>query len=230
MTSAPPDLWHHYGRLTADADRSVPTTFRWSWDQASGPGPEILGDLAGGSVGDLGAGAGRHAAYLATHHGPARVVAVDGSPAQYAMATGLYSHLAPRLRIVRADAVTHLRQSPHAYSVLYSVFGAVDFSDPYALLPAAAQALRPGGRLVFATLAHYIGGRAAESEVVPGDVSAKTPDGDATTMPRWVLQEQVWTKTLDEAGFTEIGTQVLPAAGDGPRTADTLLVTCSVPV
>jgi 2-polyprenyl-3-methyl-5-hydroxy-6-metoxy-1,4-benzoquinol methylase len=37
--------------------------------------------------------------------------------------------------------------------VLYSVFGAVDFTDPQELLPAVFSALQPGGRLVFSTLA-----------------------------------------------------------------------------
>lgn len=33
----------------------------------------------------------------------------------------------------------------------------------------------------------------------------------------------MWTKLLDEAGFTRITTETLPA-GDGPRAAETLLV------
>ncbi|GAB2580440.1 hypothetical protein GCM10027168_11620 [Streptomyces capparidis] len=44
-------------------------------------------------------------------------------------------------------------------------------------------------------------------------------------MRRWVLAEHVWTKLLDEAGLTRITTEVLPARGDGPHAADTLLVT-----
>jgi hypothetical protein len=34
------------------------------------------------------------------------------------------------------------------YDALYSVFGAVDFVDPWEVLPAAAAALRPGGPMV----------------------------------------------------------------------------------
>jgi hypothetical protein len=56
------------------------------------------------------------------------------------------------------------------------------------------------------------------------EIGARTPDGGAATMHRWVLQEQVWTKLLDEAGFTRISTETLPG-GTGPRAADTLLVT-----
>ncbi|MEV4340958.1 class I SAM-dependent methyltransferase [Streptomyces sp. NPDC049590] len=218
------DLWHHYGRTRAERDRAVPETFSWAWSQDSGPGPELLGEVAGGTVGDLGAGAARHAACLATHHLPARVDAVDASPAQHAMATGLFGHLAPRLRIVRSDAVRHLLDAAGTYDVLYSVFGAVDFTDPRELLPAAAGALRPGGRLVFSTLAHYLGGAPAEPDAVPAEVAARTPGGEATTMRRWVLQEHVWTKVLDESGFTGIGIDTLPSPADAPRGAATLLV------
>ncbi|MEU3278648.1 hypothetical protein [Streptomyces antibioticus] len=44
-----------------------------------------------------------------------------------------------------------------------------------------------------------------------------------------VLREHVWSKLLDEAGFTDITTDVLPGTTGGPRTADTLLVSASHP-
>ncbi|WP_407564609.1 class I SAM-dependent methyltransferase [Streptomyces sp. 184] len=225
MTTTTSDLWHHYGRIRAERDRSVPETFHWTWGQDGGPGPGILGDVTGMCVGDLGAGSGRQAACLAVRHGPARVDAIDASPAQHAMATDLYAHLAPRLRFVHADVVGHLCAAPETYDVLYSIFGAVDFTDPRDLLPIAATALRPGGRLMFSTLAHYLNGAPAQTDVVPADVPAKTPEGEATTMRRWVLQEHVWTRQLDRAAMTGIAVRTLPACGEGPRLADTLLVT-----
>ncbi|MEU8653643.1 class I SAM-dependent methyltransferase [Streptomyces sp. NPDC048737] len=228
MTTSTADLWHHYGRARATSDRTVPATFSWNWGQDAGPGPEALGDLTGRCVGDLGAGTARHAAHLAAHHQPAQVVAVDASPAQHAMAADIYAHLAPRLRLVHSDAVPHLQAMTGAYDVLYSVFGAVDFTDPRQLLPAAAAALKPGGRLVFATLAHYLSGAPAQPDVVPADIPAKTPHGETATMRRWALQEHVWAKLLDEAGFTRITTDVLPATG-GPRTADTVLMSAHRP-
>ncbi|MBW1599547.1 cyclopropane-fatty-acyl-phospholipid synthase family protein [Streptomyces sp. JJ38] len=218
------DLWHHYGRTRAEHDRAVPETFYWTWAQDAGPGPDVLGDLTGLCVGDLGAGAARHAAHLAVRHQPSRVDAIDSSPAQHSTATNLFAGLAPRLVLVHADVVDHLSTAPETYDVLYSVFGAVDFTDPRDLLPAAASALRPGGRLVFSCLAHYLSGAPAQPDVVHADVPAKTPDGEATTLRRWVLQEQVWTKLLGEAGLTGITTDVLPASADGQRCADTLLV------
>ncbi|WSV26505.1 class I SAM-dependent methyltransferase [Streptomyces sp. NBC_01017] len=94
-------------------------------------------------MGDLGAGSARHAAHLATRHRPAQVIAVDSSPAQTEMATDLFGHLAPRLRIVDSDVVAHLQALDGTYDVLYSVFGAVDFTDPRELLPAAARRCGP---------------------------------------------------------------------------------------
>lgn len=230
MTTTTPDVWHHYGRTRAATDRAVPESFHWIWGQDGGPGPEVLGDLAGLRVGDLGSGAARHAAHLATRRQPAQVDAVERSPAQHAMATDLYGHLAPRLRLVQSDAVEHLHATPGAYDVLYCVFGAVDFTEPRELLPAASAALRPGGRLVFSTLAHYLSGAPGQPDVRHADIPAKTPDGETTTMRRWVLQEHVWTKLLDEAGFTRISIDMLPPITAGPRTAETLLVSAFRPM
>ncbi|MBF4132902.1 SAM-dependent methyltransferase [Streptomyces albidoflavus] len=224
-----PDLWHHYGRARAGRDPAVPRAFRWDWAQAGGPGAEVLGDFGGRVVGELGAGAGRHAAHLVAYHAPAEVAAVDASPAQHALALGLYGHLAPRLRCVHAGAVEHLRVRAGAYDVLYSVFGAVDFTEPRTLLPAACAALRPGGRLVFSTLAHHVGGARARPEVTATEIPARTPDGAAMSMPRWVLTASVWANALERAGFADVRTDVLPAAGDREHAAGTLLVTAFRP-
>ncbi|MFD5968369.1 class I SAM-dependent methyltransferase [Streptomyces sp. NPDC060311] len=174
MTTPTADLWHHYGRTRHATDRAVPDRFSWSWSQDSGPGAAVLGDITGRRVADLGAGAARHAAHLAVHHRPAHVVAVDASPAQHAMSSGLYGHLTSRLRLVHCDVTRHLHAAPGIYDVLYSVFGAVDFTEPRELLPAAASALRPGGRLAFSTLAHHLGGAPAHPAVQHTEIGART--------------------------------------------------------
>jgi hypothetical protein len=146
VTTSTADLWHHYGRARAASDRAVPQGFYWAWGQDAGPDAEVLGDLVGRCVGDLGAGAARHAAHLAVQHQPARVTAVDASPAQCAMASDLYGYLAPRLHIAHCDVVSHLNAMRGMYDVLYSIFGAVDFADPRGLLPTAAAGRTAGVR------------------------------------------------------------------------------------
>ncbi|AUG77058.1 methylase [Kitasatospora sp. MMS16-BH015] len=224
--TTPVDLWHHYGRTRGATDRAVPDRFCWNWAQDGGPGVEILGDLAGRCIVDLGSGAGRHSAHLAAHHRPTLVDAVDASPAQHAMALDLFGHLAPVLRPIQADVTRHLFERPSFYDIAYSVFGAVDFTDPHRLLPAIADALCPGGLLVIATLGHYLTGVPAEPDAVPAEIPARTPEGAGATLRRWVLQEHVWTELLDQAGFTGTTVERLPSAVTGPRTADTLLLRC----
>ncbi|WP_406476611.1 class I SAM-dependent methyltransferase [Streptomyces sp. NBC_01615] len=223
---APPsDLWHHYGRKKAATDHTIPDRLYWAWDQTGGPGCELLGDLRGSRVADLGAGSARQAAHLVQHHSPARVDAVDSSPAQHQFGSDLYARLRSLgLNLVHAEAVAHLRAHPGEYQAAYSLFGAVDFTDPRHLLPAIHAALAPGGLLLFSTLGHYVTGRSPESDVRAAEVPAKLPDGTSTTMLRWVLDTPVWEKALTDAGFTgiHIGTVRQAETDPTPSTATTI--------
>lgn len=165
-----------------------------------GPGDELLGDLAGHTVAELGAGAGHQAAYVASELKAVRVIAIDSSAAQHSRGRGLYEGVLG-LDFVRDDAAAYLQDHPSSLDVAYSIFGALDFSDPQALLPAAAAALRPGGTLVFSTLAHYRTGAPPETECRPAHIPTRMPDGSPGTMQRWVLEPTVWTKLLDDHGF-----------------------------
>jgi hypothetical protein len=62
----------------------------------------------------------------------------------------------------------------------------------------------------------------APSEVVPAACPCETPDGEEATMRRRVLREYVWMNPLEAAGFTAVAVSMLPASGEGPRSADTL--------
>ncbi|KDN80592.1 methylase [Kitasatospora cheerisanensis KCTC 2395] len=125
---------------------------------------------------------------------------------------------------MHADAVDHLAEHPGSYDVFHSAFGSPDFTDPRWLLPAAVRALRPGGLLAASAPGHYPGGAPAGVDVQHAETPARTPAGDAATMRRWVLQETVWTKLLDEAGFTRISIDRFPPAVPGARAADTPLL------
>ncbi|MEU5001684.1 class I SAM-dependent methyltransferase [Streptomyces sp. NPDC021622] len=145
------------------------------------------------------------AAYVARELAPARVTAIDSSPTQHARALERHGHL-PNLELVQADAAAHLHERPTTFDVCFSLFGALDFTDPHVLLPAIAEALTPEGVLVFSTLAHYHSGHAPEPEVRPAQIPARTVDGTRTTMDRWVLEARLWEQLLAASGFMAIDT------------------------
>ncbi|MGW4459748.1 hypothetical protein ACWEJQ_26720 [Streptomyces albidoflavus] len=78
---------------------------------------------------------------------------------------------------------------------------------------------------MFSTLAHRVGGAPARPEATATEIPARTPDGVVVSMRRWVLSASVWATALEQAGFTGVRTEVLPAAGDREHAAGTLLVT-----
>ncbi|WP_350284024.1 class I SAM-dependent methyltransferase [Streptomyces graminofaciens] len=106
------------------------------------PDPELLGDLDGSGAAEAGAGSGRQAAYVARSQPVASVVAIDRDPLRQERGLERYGDL-PSLRLVCTDAATYLRERSSGYDVVHSVFGALDFTDPHAPLPAIAEGLHP---------------------------------------------------------------------------------------
>ncbi|WNI23765.1 class I SAM-dependent methyltransferase [Streptomyces sp. ITFR-16] len=220
-SEATPDLWHHYGR--SPAPRAL-SRMHWDWYQRTGPGAELLGDLTGLVAAELGSGAGHQAAHVTTALAPSRLIALDSSPAQHANSRHLYGDV-DGLDFVHADAARYLRERSGTIDVAYSLFGALDFSDPQTLLPALATALRPGGRLVFSTLGHYKGGAPPASECLPAEVPARLPDGSAATVRRWVLDVPVWEKLLAGHGFELSDTDTIRDSGpEGSPSMTTLVI------
>ncbi|MGW3835355.1 class I SAM-dependent methyltransferase [Streptomyces microflavus] len=220
--TAGPDRWQHYG-ASSRGRRSL-SRLHWDWYQRMGPGAELLGDLTGRTVAELGAGAGHQAAHVAAELKAARVIAIDSSTAQHSRGRDLYEG-APGLDFVHDDAAAYLRAHPSSLDVAYSIFGALDFSDPQTLLPSAAVALRPGGTLVFSTLAHYRTGEPPETECRPADIPTRMPDGRLGTMRRWVLGASVWKDLLDEHGFDVVhGDTVHDPGRDGEAPVSTTLL------
>jgi len=129
------DAWNAYGRHHIQRDTQLTDVEKIRWGPSgTGPGDEILSDLRGRRVLDLGCGPARHAAHLARDLG-AVVDAVDSSPTQIQRARDHYGDL-PGLRLIVADAADYL-SSAVPYDLIYAI-NAVPFYRP---APAAA---RPG--------------------------------------------------------------------------------------
>lgn len=218
------DSWVTYG--SNGASNGPARAFFWDWYQRAEHGAELLGDVKDRAVVEVGAGAGKQAAFVAATLAPTRITAVDSSPAQHARARELHTQL-PNLDLVHADAADYLRQHPGAFHVCYSVFGAVDFTDPHTLLPAIANTLAPQGLFVFSTLGHFHTGQPAETDVRPAKIPVQQADGTRGTLDRWVLEATVWTKLLNETGFENVETLTVHDPGAEGRPAIVTNIFCA---
>ena len=106
----------------------------------------VLGDVAGLDVVELGCGTAYFSAWLAKRG--ARPVGVDITPAQLATARRMMATTGIEFPLVEADAgATGLPDA--CADLVLSEYGASIWVDPYRWIPEAARLLRPGGRLVF---------------------------------------------------------------------------------
>jgi 8-oxo-dGTP pyrophosphatase MutT (NUDIX family) len=210
------EAWDAYGAHHLRRGTVLPEVTDIDWGfEGGGPGSEVLGELTGRRVLDLGCGTARHAAHLVRAHG-ALVDAVDASAGQYERARGRYGSL-PGLRLVLGDAVEHLRAA-EPYDVVYSV-NAVPYVDPHRLLPALAGALRPGGRLCFTVLHCNSRGDGPSDRVAARPEVLRLAGGGEVTVRMWVLTPELWTALLTEYGLRVEGIDVLEAPEEGNRAS-----------
>ncbi|GGN59883.1 hypothetical protein GCM10011579_024450 [Streptomyces albiflavescens] len=195
--------------------RGETTWFNWTQYPDHGPGAELLGVAAGSRVLDLGCGKGGNLAHLASLDCSA--VGVDVSPAQLQGARERWGQM-PGMELHRAEAVEFLRGATGMFDAVYSVYGAVWFTDPARLLPAVRERLRPGGRLVFSQQPPVEGCYGCQASYIP-----RGADEDPLVVKRWDYEPQVWERLLSEYGFTGTRATVL-AAPPGNRTVGTLII------
>lgn len=107
---------------------------------------DVLGDVAGLDVLDLGCGTGYFSARLAKQG--ARPVGVDPTPAQLATARAMQQEF--ELHFPLIEGVGESVPLPDtSFDLVLSEYGASIWADPYKWIPEAARLLRPGGRLAF---------------------------------------------------------------------------------
>jgi SAM-dependent methyltransferase len=106
----------------------------------------VLGDVKGLDIVDLGCGTGYFSAWLAKRG--ARPVGVDPTPAQLATARAMQAETGLEFPLVEAVA-ENVPLPDASFDLAFSEYGASIWADPHRWLPEAARLLRPGGRLVF---------------------------------------------------------------------------------
>ena len=115
----------------------------WAIDESE---LNVIGDVAGLDVCELGCGTAYFSAWLAREG--ARPVGVDITPAQLATAKRMQEKTGIEFPLVEADAgETGLPDA--SFDLVVSEYGASIWVDPYRWIPEAARLLRPGGRLAF---------------------------------------------------------------------------------
>jgi SAM-dependent methyltransferase len=106
----------------------------------------ILGDVEGLDIVELGCGTAYFSAWLARRG--ARVVGVDPTPAQLETARRLQSDTGIEFPLL--EAIGEDVPLPTAsFDIVFSEYGASLWADPNRWIPEAARLLRPGGRLIF---------------------------------------------------------------------------------
>jgi len=207
--------WQIYGRrqLARAYTPPIPDRLGWTPWEGIGPGAEVLGDITGRRVLDIGSGAGHHAVYLARALG-ARVTGIELSPTQHERAVCAHSDV-DGVEFVHAD-VTEYLAGAEPFDAAYAI-GTLAFIDPHRSLPALRDGLRPGASLILSLLHTDLHGRGPSTEVAPREQMILLRDDPPLPTQMWVLAPQLWEDLLTEYGFRVEAIDLLPHP-DGSAT------------
>lgn len=215
----PAEYWDLYKPHRGEGTQPAPEPGRFEWTQfpGHGPGPELLGTPR--TVLELGPGEGADAVHLARRG--AEVTGVDFSAFQTERARRWWAN-EPGVTFIHADVCDYLVTEATEYDAIYSMWGAVWFTDPEQLLPLVAKRLAPAGVFVFS---HAEPGSDAYG---PQRMRGKWLEGRQRelTVLRWQYPPRTWADLLKRSGFTDIDARVVPPPGD--ETLGTLLVRAGV--
>lgn len=197
-TSTVPEYWDRYAQGVA-VEADLDAAFGWTqWDD-HGPASELLGDPS--TALELGCGRGVEVAALA--HRGVKAEGIDISPVQVEQARELWAPLGACFH--QGDAIEFLREVDRSWEAIYSVWGAVWFTDPNVLLPLVHGRLTPGGRLVF-----------SHAEPIPGSSGPQGMYGGGfrgrrVWLHQWAAHPAEWEHLLRTAGFVDSRVWVEPA-------------------
>ncbi|QKV94160.1 methyltransferase domain-containing protein [Streptomyces sp. NA02950] len=218
MTRA--EYWDKYKPCKSEGTQPAPRADRFDWTQypGHGPGAEVLEDPHRAL--ELGPAEGKEAAHLARQG--VDVTGIDFSLVQVARARAWW-HDTPGLSFVHAEACAYLASTPAEYDAIYSVWGAVWFTDPEDLFPYVLKRLAPGGVFAFSHAEPVTGSYG------PQQMRGKWLEGRERelTVLRWQYAPEMWADILKRHGFTDIDAHVLKAPE--PGSLGTLMVRAHVP-
>jgi SAM-dependent methyltransferase len=214
LIADPAGYWDHnaHGVTYDTPEEAIKNAFGWTQYEGHGPGDELLGDPL--TALELGSGRGNAVAALATKGIDA--TGIDISSAQVADAQQRWGHL-PDTRFVRGDVLEFLGNSHERWDAIYSIWGALWFTDPEKLLPLVHDRLTPEGLLAF-----------SHAPAVPGSYGIQGMYGNGFNgrqvwIYRWAYEPADWIKLLHRHGFTHVDARIHPAPA--PEHVGTLIVT-----
>jgi ubiquinone/menaquinone biosynthesis C-methylase UbiE len=142
----------HWTRANADytdasaADAWAQEEIAWGVWQTPESELNVLGDVNGLDIVELGCGTAYFSAWLARRG--ARVVGVDPTPAQLETARRMQGETGIEFPLVEA-AGEDVPLPDASFDIVHSEHGASIWADPHRWIPEAARLLRPDGRLIF---------------------------------------------------------------------------------
>lgn len=187
--------WNRYADGVAEetVEDALKHAFGWTQYEGHGPGDELLGEPA--TALELGSGRGNAVAALATKGVDG--VGLDISGVQCEQARQRWGHL-PGARFVQGEVVEFLASTDEQWDAMYSIWGALWFTDPEQVLPLVHDRLAPGGRLVF-----------SHAPAVPGSygvqgIYAAGFTGRQVWAYRWAYEPSTWVEILYRHGFRNV--------------------------
>ncbi|MET8561219.1 bifunctional class I SAM-dependent methyltransferase/NUDIX hydrolase [Streptomyces flaveolus] len=213
--------WKVYGQrqLARGYTPPIPNQLSWTPWEGDGPGDEILGDITGRRVLDIGSGAGHHTVHLVQTHG-ARVTGIELSPTQHERAVTSHADV-QGVEFVQGDVVEYLAGT-EPFDAAYAI-GTLGFIDPHRSLPALRDGLRPGAPLILSLLHTDLHGRGPSSEVAPREQMILLRDDPPLPTQMWVLAPQLWEDLLTEYGFRVEAIDVLPHPDESASVVQQLI-------
>jgi SAM-dependent methyltransferase len=137
------DYYAEHGAFLGDAD------FVWGPERLREADAQLLGDVGGRRVLEIGCGGAQCSRWLVTQG--ARAIATDLSRGQLAEAARLNATTGIDVPLLQADA-QRLPCADASFDIVCAAYGAIPFvADSAAVMREAARVLVPGGRWVFST-------------------------------------------------------------------------------